>query len=177
MTTRTDIKPTTADIESLFRSHFDALHALATHLLHDEEVARDTVHDAFASLLNSASTCDSLPERESMPAYLLRTVRNLCLNHIRHAGAHERFLRLYSADAEEIESGEWPDEATMRRLDEIVRTELPPQCRRAVLLRFRRAMTYRQIAAEMQISEVAVYKHLRHALDVLRQHFPHNDQD
>ena len=167
-----------ADIESLFRSHFNALHALATHLLHDEEVARDTVHDAFATLLNSASSQHSgLPDRDSMPAYLIRTVRNLCLNQIRHTGVHERFKRLYSADLEEIESGEWPDEAEMQRLDEIMHSKLPSKCLRAVQLRFRRAMTYKQIAAEMQISEVAVYKHLRHALNVLRQNFLPHDQD
>lgn len=166
MTTRTDI-------ERLFRSHFSALHALATHLLHDEEAARDAVHDVFSALLNPGA----LSASAATPAYLVQAVRNRCLNQIRAAGVHERFLRLYSADEEEIAEGEWPDEATLQKLNEVVRTALPPQCRRVVQMRFSRSMTYRQIAAELQISEVAVYKHLRHALDVLRQHFPDHVPD
>ena len=160
-------------IERLFRKHFSALHALATHLLHDEEAACDAVHDVFASLLDR----EELPAASAMPAYLLRAVRNRCISQIRSAGIHERFLRLYSADVEEIEEGEWPDEATLKRLGEIVGEVLPPQFRRVVLLRFRQALTYSQIAEELQISEVAVYKHLRHALDVLRQHFPDHVKD
>lgn len=161
------------DIERLFRSHFVALHSLATHLLHDEEAARDAVCDVFASLLDR----EELPAASAMQAYLLRAVRNRCVSQIRSTGIHERFLRLYSVDVEEIEEGQWPDEETLRRLDEIIGGVLTPQCRRVVLMRFRQALTYRQIAEELQISDVAVYKHLRHALDVLRQHFPDHDKD
>ena len=38
----------------------------------------------------------------------------------------------------------------------------------------RQGMSYREISTTLGISEVAVYKHLRHALDVLRQKFRNN---
>lgn len=39
------------DIEKLFRSNYSAMFVLACRLLHDDELAQDTVHDVFASLL------------------------------------------------------------------------------------------------------------------------------
>lgn len=36
-------------------------------------------------------------------------------------------------------------------------------------MRYRLGMKYREIAEAAGISEVAVYRHLRHALDILRQ--------
>ena len=39
------------DIEPLFRTNYAAMLALAGRLLHDEDAARDIVHDVFARLL------------------------------------------------------------------------------------------------------------------------------
>ncbi|MCM1028647.1 MAG: ECF-type sigma factor [Alloprevotella sp.] len=49
-------------------------------------------------------------------------------------------------------------------------TRLPSdQCRRVITLRYRDGLKYREIAQTLGISEVAVYRHIRHALDILRQ--------
>lgn len=39
------------DIELLFKSNFSRLHSLAMAMIHDDDSARDIVHDVFASLL------------------------------------------------------------------------------------------------------------------------------
>lgn len=155
---------TTNDIEGLFRSNYTAMLALAIRLLHDAETARDIVHDVFESVLS-----ENLPT--VTPAYLLTAVRFACLKQLRKLSLRERFNNLYALDLDEIEDEEWPDPEDVARLNALIDEALPPQCRQVVRLRFNERMTYGEIAGQLDISEVAVYKHLRHAMDVLRQNF------
>ena len=74
---------TTDDIEQLFRSNYKEMLILAKRLLHDEESARDIVHDVFASLLSGNV-------KTATTAYLLNGVRFACLKHIRHLSVRER---------------------------------------------------------------------------------------
>lgn len=55
-----------------------------------------------------------------------------------------------------------------------VANDLTDACRRVVELRFSDGMSYKAIACTLGISEVAVYKHLRHAIDVLRKKMSQN---
>lgn len=50
-------------------------------------------------------------------------------------------------------------------------TELTPQTRKVLDLRFRQKLKYREIATELGISEVAVYKHLAQGIRKLKQKF------
>ena len=50
-------------------------------------------------------------------------------------------------------------------------TELTPQTRKVLVLRFRQKLKYREIATELGISEVAVYKHLAQGIRKLKQKF------
>lgn len=156
-------------IETLFRRNYPAMLALAVRLLHDRETARDIVHDVFASLMTQAPS-------QATTAFLLGGVRFACLNHIRNLSVRERLNRLYALDLCEIEDDAWPDDEDVARLNAIVDSRLSDQCRRVVRLRFSGRLSYGDIAAELGISEVAVYKHLRHALNVLRENFIRNER-
>jgi len=105
------------------------------------------------------------------PAYLLIGVRFASLKHLRSLSQRERFNNLYALDLDEIEDDKWPDPEDMARLNELIDQSLTMQDRRVVKMRFNERMSYGGIAGELGISEVAVYKHLRHAMDVLRQNF------
>ncbi|MDE6267500.1 MAG: sigma-70 family RNA polymerase sigma factor [Muribaculaceae bacterium] len=153
---------TVKDIEQLFKSNYRTLLILANRLVHDEDEARDIVHDVFAKLLTE-------DQREVTPAYLANGVRYACLNLIRNRSVRERFKNLYALDTSELSDDEWPDETTINMLNEIVDGRLTEQCRRVVKLRFGSRLSYRETAEELGISETAVYKHLRHALNVIRQ--------
>lgn len=152
------------DIEQLFRSNYTAMQTLAIRLLHDADTARDIVHDVFESLLSENLSTVT-------PAYLLTGVRFACLKHLRNLSLRERFNNLYALDLDEIEDDEWPDPEDVARLNELIDQSLTVQDRQVVRLRFNERMSYGEIAGQLGISEVAVYKHLRHAMDVLRQNF------
>ena len=50
-------------------------------------------------------------------------------------------------------------------------SELTPQTNQVLQLRFRQKLKYREIASELGISEVAVYKHLAQGIKKLKQKF------
>lgn len=155
---------TNSDIEKLFRTNYAAMLTLAIRLLHDTDIARDIVHDVFESVLSENLSIVT-------PAYLLTGVRFACLKHLRNLSLRERFNNLYALDLDEIEDDEWPDPEDVARLNELIDQSLTMQDRQVVRLRFNERMSYDEIAGQLGISEGAVYKHLRHAMDVLRQNF------
>lgn len=157
---------TKSDIEQLFRSNYTSMLTLAIRLLHDTDTARDIVHDVFESVLSEDQSTVT-------PAYLLTGVRFACLKHLRSLSLRERFNNLYAIGLDDIEDEEWPDPEDVARLNELIDQSLTMQDRRVVRMRFNEHMSYGEIAGQLGISEVAVYKHLRHAMDVLRQKFNH----
>lgn len=163
----TNVMPQRNDTEQLFKTHYTSMHRLAMLILRDEDAARDIVHDVFESLLNAELT-------DVSAQYLLRAVRNRCLNYLRCLSARERILKVYAVDEDEIDDEEWPDDEIIAKITSTVANDLTDACRRVVELRFSRGMSYKEIAISLSISEVAVYKHLRHAIDVLRSKLSQN---
>ncbi|MBD5346434.1 MAG: sigma-70 family RNA polymerase sigma factor [Bacteroides sp.] len=155
------------DIERIFRTHYAAMYRLAMLILRDDDVARDIVHDVFEALVVSGRSDVSVP-------YLLTAVRNRCLKHIRSLSAYDRLKEVYSVDEREIEDEEWPDDETIALIRKTVASDLSEACRRVVELRFSEGKSYQEIADILGISKAAVYKHLRHATDVLRKKLSQN---
>lgn len=157
------------DIERLFRGNYRPMFLIAYKLLHDEEVARDVVHNVFATLLeeNLSSVNTS---------YLLQAVRFACLKYMRSLSVRERFIRAYALEPDETDTDSRPDEEEMARLNTIIDTRLPDRTREILKLRFIRRLKYREIAAALSISEVSVYKHLRNAICILRQYLKNDER-
>ena len=155
------------DIGQLFRTHYAAMYRLAMLILREDNASRDIVHDVFEALLISGRS-------EVSGAYLLTAVRNRCLKHIRHLSAQDRMKEMYSMDEKEIAEEEWTDDGTITLIHAIVSNDLTEACRRVVNLRFAENKSYQEITEILCISKVAVYKHLRHAIDVLREKLSKN---
>lgn len=155
---------TKTDIEHLFRSNYRALLRLAVQMVHDESAAHDIVHDVFASLLTEGYAVAS-------EGYLVRAVRNRCLNYLRNLSTRQRIAGLFALENETADSNETAPDIS-DRLASIVRGALSEQTRRVLTARFVDGLRYSEISAALGISEAAVYKHLRHAIDVLRKNLP-----
>lgn len=158
MTTKND------EIELLFRRHYASSLRLALAIVHDQETARDLVHDVFASFL-------SADRADITKGYLYRAVRNSCLNHIRDMSVRDRLHSMYllDTDGDAATADDWPDEVTLALISDTLDSIPSEQCRAVTSMRYRLGMKYGEIAEALGISQVAVYKHLRHALDILRQ--------
>lgn len=150
----------------LFQRCYDRLLLLSEGYLNDHEEARDVVSDAFARIADGSL---QLPQ-DNPESYLLVCVRNKCLSRIRHLSVRERLKRHLTMETERLT----PVEAEEDRLQELMayaEQTLTPQTWRIFLLRFDDGLKYREIATQLSISEVSVYKHLAHALRQLRNHF------
>ncbi len=157
------------DIEQLFKAHYEQLLRLALGLLHDNDLARDIVHDVFASILDVDCVSPGISA-----AYLLRAVRNRCINHIRDCETRQRIAHLYFLDNDMYESEEGNDEQLMASVRGIIRTDLSEKARRVIELRFVQGLQFSEVARQMGISETAVFRHLRHALVLIRQKLNQN---
>lgn len=167
------------DIEQLFKAHYKELRRVASALLHDDDTARDVVHDVFASLLSSKAQsvveADTVLRHHSQcgfpvtPGYLLAAVHNRCLNRLRDLNTQSRVRGLYFLEMDEYDSEDWPDESTIARIYEVIRSELTPQCREIMELRFGRGLKFSEIAAELNLSENTVYRHVRQAIVLIRK--------
>ena len=155
------------DIEKLFRIHYASMYRHAMLILRDENVSKDIVHDVFEALIRSG-------KKDVSEAYLLTAVRNRCLKHIRSLSVKNRFKEIFSINEEEILSEEWPDDETIGLIQKTIADDLTESCRKVVNMRFGESKSYQEIADMLGISAVAVYKHLRHAIDVLRKKLSQN---
>lgn len=154
-------------IKTLFLTHYDKMYLLARILLHDDEESRDAVSDVFARI--AEGTIDVHPDTAG--SFLLTCVRNKCLKMIRAKEVRQRASRLLPID-DSIEM--MPLEAQTDRLSALLdycQQELTPQTMRVFLLRYQQRKKYAEIAAELSISEAAVYKHLAQALHKIKNHF------
>lgn len=174
-------------IEQLFRQHYLRMYQLARVLLKDDAASKDVVSEVFADVLdgktqlgldNETITSDSPLPSANAGSYLLVCVRHKCLNLLSRQKMKDRVHHLLKTDTS---PSIVPQEATIAEIDRetekyeailaYMDTELTPQTRKVLDLRFRQKPKYREIATELGISEVAVYKHLAQGIRKLKQKF------
>ncbi len=159
------MKQKTTDIERLFRQHYERMYRLARAILYDADECRDVVSDVFERLLREDTVL--LPDTEE--AYLLRSVRNRCLNIIAHKGVRERVEKMLVMDEETMISDN--DDEQLDRLRDIIDHLDPPIRQRILRLRLQQEMTYQEVADAVGVSKVTVYNHLSQAIDTIKQIF------
>ena len=152
-------------MEQLFRRHYARMLRVARTILGDEQESKDVVSDIFVALLSGRTTM--MPGTEER--YLLTSVRNQCLKRLRH----ECVKRQMADQVMTITASDDPnaDDERLADIDEFVAGSLSEQECRIFRLRFTDGCTYEEIAAAEGISRVAVWKHLSHALNLIKNHF------
>jgi RNA polymerase sigma factor (sigma-70 family) len=153
------------EIERLFRSHYERMYNLARCILYDDDECKDVVSDVFATLL--ADGIVLLPEIEE--GYLLRSVRNRCLNVIAHKSIRTQVENLLFNEKKQILSDD--DDEQLDQLMQIIDWLEPPIRQRILRLRYLKEMSYQEIAEREGVSKVTVYNHLSQAIDLIRKQF------
>lgn len=150
------------DIEQLFRQHYAKMYNLARCILSDDDESKDVVSEVFAQIL--ADDVVLVPGSED--GYLMRSVRNRCLNLIAHKSVKERVAKLLLADADVILSEE-TDERLMLLIE-----DLEPPIRQLIFrLRYLQEKSYQEVADEVGVSKVTVFNHLSKAMDWIKKQF------
>lgn len=150
-------------IETLFRRHYERMFLTARTLLRNPEEARDVVGDVFAELMESRRTLDMA----RVESYLLVSVRNKCLNLVKRQMTAEHAVRQLPKEGADEEYTELPLDDILSYIDQ----HLTPQTRIVMMKRYGENRKYNEIAADLGISRIAVYKHIAQALTKLKKQF------
>lgn len=157
-----------AAFTEVYERYWSVLYLHARHLLHNDTLAKDAVHDVFSVLWNRAGT---LALTTSLNAYLYRSVKNVILNDIRHekvAGNYledlKRFYREEDTSTEEI--------VHLRQLQNLIEEEikkLPPEMRKVFEMSRKLHLSNQTIAIELHKSEQTVKNQIKRAMQILRE--------
>ncbi len=149
----------------MFRQHYEKMYDLARYLLSDDDESKDVVSEVFTTIL--ANNAVLMPEREE--GFLMRSVRNRCLNLIAHKGVKERVTKLLIDDADVILS-----DKTDGRLEQLMLLieDLEPPIRKQIFrLHYLKEMSYQEVADKVGVSKVTVFNHLSQAMDWIKEQF------
>jgi|GEM_PF-2202264 len=149
----------------IVRRHVDLVHSAAFRQLGNADTARDITQNVFILLAKQAK---QLRPEVILTGWLYRTTRNLCLEHLRK---DQRRREREQAAVEHLmndSTDQWEHVAPQL---EPAMDELNDAERHAVLLRFFKNKTLREVGNELGIGEDAAQKRVSRALDRLRDIF------
>ena len=149
----------------MFRQHYGKMYNLARSILSDDDESKDVVSEVFTTIL--ADDVVLMPESEE--GFLMRSVRNSCLNLIAHKGVKEKVAKLLIDDTDVILSDE-----TDERLEQLLLLidDLEPPIQKQIFrLRYLSEMSYQEVADKVEVSKVTVFNHLSQAMDWIRKQF------
>lgn len=150
--------------QNAFDKEYDFIRNYLYYLSGDIDLAEDLSQDVFILLWQERQTI----RRESQRQFLFTVARNLFLKHYRHKKVRFNFTNSLFSE-HETETPEFKLE--LKEYDQQVQQILSgiPEKTRAIFLMSRiDLMSYNEIAANLNISNKAVEKHVSKALSILR---------
>jgi RNA polymerase sigma-70 factor (ECF subfamily) len=137
----------------LFRQHSGWIYGYCLRQLRSPDEAEDALQ---ATYLNACRSLKQGFEPQADSAWLFKVAQNVCLSRLRSSGRRARLERLH--DVALLEDAVV---APHRPLDELIGlpdalASLTAEQRRAILLREWRGLSYREVAAELRLSQSAV---------------------
>ena len=157
------------EIEILFRQHYNQMIQLARMMLYDAEESRDVVSEVFATLVKT----DSMPR--NVEHYLMTSVRNRCRNRLEHKDVRAKFEQVYVAEMKQgsvEEDDDFSPMAVERKYEQVItyaKKQLTGQTLMVFQMRHLEGMKYQEIADQLGISKVMVYKHLTKAMTIIKE--------
>lgn len=151
----------------VYNRYFNELYIHAYARLRDKEEAQDVVHELFATLWNKRA---ELMFKSSLPAYLYTAVRNRILDVIAHQQVESRYVTSLQHFIEEgyCITDYQVRERQLAALIEKGISELPPKMRAIFELSRKHAMSHKEIAEQLNLSEQTVRTQVKNALRILR---------
>ena len=158
------------EIAILFRQHYGQMIRQAKRMLYDDEESRDVVSEVFATLIKM----DILPK--NMESYLMASVRNRCLNLLEHKDVRAKFEQAYTLEMKQNVATD--DDAISytsveqwyQQMMAYAKKHLTEQTLLVFHMRHIDGMKYQEIADQLGISRVMVYKHLIKAMNTIKEY-------
>lgn len=152
----------------LFLVQYAGLCAYANKYLNDMDQAEETVQELF---FNFWQKRERLEISLSVEAYLFRSVRNACLNMLKHIKIREMYKTTNEREIREMEEKhEIPIETSeLEDAIEVAIEAMPPERKRIFKMSRVDGMKYREIAQTLNLSVKTVEAQMGKALKYLRE--------
>ncbi len=157
--------------EEVFHEFWNLVYAPIMYMINDNSAAEDIIQEAFLKTIYHAPPIE---EEKQLKAWIKVMVRNLTLNHLRRTKKVRNEVELESVyigtgNSDRRESVEDAVEATL--LEEQLMQymmELKPLYRHLIELRWKKQLSYKEIAEELNSTEDKVRLKLHRAREALR---------
>lgn len=152
----------------LFRTYYAPLCLFAANYIHQPEVAEEMVQDTFFHLWVDREKRDI---RSSVKAYLFASVRNACLNYLKHQKVKLRHSEAVKHEhrGREYDAGEDRRENELFEHIHRVVEELPEKRGKIFRMVKFQGKSYKQVAELLGISRKTVENQMGRALEFLRK--------
>lgn len=157
-------------LEDFFNSNYLIFNSFAFNYLSDKDECEDIVQDVFITFWEQKKT---FPNLISVKAFFYTSIRNMCLNHIKHNLVEQNY---FQENRNKIESTEFFQEGILRKeANGIIYDEINklPLMEKKVLLLSLKEYSNEQIANELKIKINTVKTHKSRAYQVLRKRLGH----
>lgn len=151
-----------SEFENIYHQCYQPAFRLAISMLHEEDEARDVVNEVFLRLWESKS------QIENPKAFLIRSVRNTCLNQINRNSIRERVEHKLMLD---IPTDEFDFEQRNEEVLLAVRCFLTDREKQIIEKIYSEGLSYKETAENLNVSTSTVNKNLVSALKKLRTYF------
>lgn len=154
----------------IYKRYWPVLYKHAFRMLKEADESEDVVQEVFTKLWNKAP---SLQAETSIGAYLYISTRNAILNFFSKNQVHHAYLvdlGSFIDQAQEI-TDHRIREHLLAKLIEGEIEKLPPRMREVFELKRNQNLSYKEIAAVMNISELTVKTQMNKAISTLRTKF------
>ena len=152
--------------EFIFKKYYGSLCFFAEKFVEDPEVAEDLVQDFFIRFWNQKN---SFYIKESLNAYLYRSVKNICLNHIKHQKVKEKHQKHIEALLKGDDPEEEQDKTDMYNKIYMAIEQLPPQCKKIFTSCVIDGLKYQETADKLGISINTVKTQMGKAYRLLKE--------
>ncbi len=154
--------------EALFKTFFAELCFYAVRFVEDMENAEEIVQDIFFNIWNNRA---KLNVNTSIKSYLYATVRNTCLNLIKHKKVENKYREYFSRklQADELDEANWIENNDLETKILSTIDKLPTQRQKIFKMSRFEEMSYKEIAAKLGLSVKTVENQMGSALKFLRK--------
>ena len=151
--------------EKLFRNYYAPLCYYASKILQNDGAAEEIVQDFFVRLWEKRADIEI---ETSLKNYFFRSVKNLCLNQIKHENVKIQHVKSVISEAELTEYSDHFQEVNLQKDIEKSIAALPEKRREIFRLSREEGLKYREIADKLNISIKTVEAHMGLAIKTLR---------
>ncbi len=161
------------EFEELFKANYSRLFYCAFDWVEDDEAAKDIVSELFSEVWNQYERLRG----EQIEAYLYRSVKNRCINYVRHKMVEARYQEMYLSMKETVmEEDETEREEQLKRIEEVMEN-FTAQTRFIFEQCYFEGKSYKEMAALLNVSVSAVHKHMNKAFAAFRNAFNEKKAD